>query len=74
MATNTAPAHSKFDLDDADNNYPLQVLQSRRGFYLGTVDDEGMPFSRESAEYFRNHKAAENALNTGKWTRHSLSI
>jgi len=74
MATNSAPAHSKFDLVDAGNNYPLQVLKSQRGFYLGTVDDEGMPFSRESAEYFRSHKAAENALNSGKWTRHSLSI
>ncbi|MBH3329870.1 hypothetical protein I5L56_09570 [Pseudomonas oryzihabitans] len=74
MATNNAPAHSKFDLDDADNNYPLQVLKSHRGFYLGTLDDEGMPFSRESSEYFRSHRAAENALNSGKWTRHSLSI
>ncbi len=74
MGTDTSPAHSKFDLDDAGHNYLLQVLQSRRGFYLGTLDDEGMPFSRESAEYFRNHKAAENALNSGKWTRHSLSI
>lgn len=74
MATNTAPALSKFDLDDAGNNYPLQVLKSHRGFYLGTVDDEGMPFSRESSEYFRSHKAAESALNSGKWTRHSLGI
>lgn len=74
MATDTSPAHSKFDLDGAGNNYPLQVLQSRRGFYLGTLDDEGMPFSRESAEYFHSHKAANDALNSGKWTRHSLSI
>lgn len=74
MATNTAPALSKFDLDDTGNNYPLQVLKSHRGFYLGTVDDKGMPFSRESSEYFRSHKAAESALNSGKWTRHSLGI
>ena len=74
MATNTVPAHSKFDVDDAGNNYPLQVLKSHRGFYLGTVDDEGMPYSRESAEYFRSYKAADDALNSGKWTRHSLSI
>lgn len=74
MATDTAPAHSKFDHDDAGNNYPLQVLQSRRGFYLGTLDDEGLPFSRESAEYFRSHQAAADALHSGRWTRHSLSI
>ncbi|MDR6680213.1 hypothetical protein [Pseudomonas oryzihabitans] len=74
MAANTVPTSSKFDLYDADNNYPLQVLQSRRGFYLGTLDDEGLPFSRESAEYFRSQKAAERALNSGKWTRHSLGI
>ena len=74
MATDAAPAHSKFDHDDAGNNYPLQVLQSRRGFYLGTLDDEGLPFSRESAEYFRSEQAAEGALHSGKWTRHSLGI
>ncbi|MDT3722843.1 hypothetical protein [Pseudomonas oryzihabitans] len=74
MATHTAPAHSKCDLDDAGHNYPLQLPQSRRGFYLGTVDDEGLPFSHESAEYFRSQKAVESALNSGKWTRHSLGI
>lgn len=28
---------SKFDLDDADSSYPLQVLKSRRSFYLSTI-------------------------------------
>lgn len=47
---------------------PLQVLQSRAGFYIGTLDEEG-PCSRESQEYFCSRKAAEHALATGLWTQ-----
>lgn len=47
---------------------PLEVLQSASGFYIGT-QEEGMPFSRESAEYFRHRQDAVDALNTGEWTQ-----
>ncbi|WP_127446648.1 MULTISPECIES: hypothetical protein [Xanthomonas] len=30
----------------------LQVLRSAAGYYLGTVDVDGDPVSRESVEYF----------------------
>lgn len=30
--------------------FPLQVCKSRAGFYLGTYDADGLPFSRESQE------------------------
>jgi hypothetical protein len=46
----------------------VQVLSSNAGFYLGTIDDEG-PCTRESAEYWRNRKDAEQALATGRWTQ-----
>lgn len=48
---------------------PLQVLKSQAGFYLGTRDEEG-PCSRESAEYWRTKREADEAL-TGrrKWTQ-----
>lgn len=48
--------------------YPLRVLQSAAGYYLGTVDDEG-PYSRESVEYWPDQSQAEGALETGDWTQ-----
>ncbi|NUU68585.1 hypothetical protein HQN64_21095 [Enterobacteriaceae bacterium BIT-l23] len=47
---------------------PLQVLQSGRGYYIGTMNDEG-PVSRESEEYFRTHDKASKALQGGTWTQ-----
>ncbi len=47
---------------------PLTVLQSARGFYLGTSDDEG-PCSRESVQYWPSQAKAEKALATGMWTQ-----
>lgn len=52
---------------------PLMVLESARGFYLGTADEEG-PVSRESVEYWSTNAAAEKALagEEGKdWTQRS---
>ena len=48
---------------------PLRVLQSQRGFYIGTFDDEAGPCSRESNEYFRKEVQATKALETGAWTQ-----
>lgn len=47
---------------------PLQVYKSGAGFYIGTYDDEG-PCSRESNEYFRSEKLAQEALSSGNWTQ-----
>lgn len=47
---------------------PLQVLQSGRGYYIGTMNDEG-PISRESEEYFRTHDKALKALQDDAWTQ-----
>jgi len=43
---------------------PLQVLQSEKGFYIGTADDSG-PVSRESMEYWSSKEKAETALSGG---------
>ncbi len=51
---------------------PLQVLQSARGFYIGTQTDEEGPFSRESAEYWPNNGEAIAALASGNWTQNQL--
>lgn len=47
---------------------PLQVLQTRAGFYIGTFDEDG-PCSRESLEYFPSSTAAETALRDSSWTQ-----
>jgi hypothetical protein len=49
--------------------FPLQICQSGAGFYLGTCDDDGSPFTRESQEYWRKRGQAEKALSKGAWTQ-----
>lgn len=46
----------------------LQVLQTRAGFYVGTVRDD-MPCSRESNEYYQSEEAALDALVNDTWTQ-----
>jgi hypothetical protein len=48
---------------------PLQVCRSAAGFYIGTLDADGLPYSRESTEYWRRAKAAAEALQHGHWTQ-----
>ena len=48
---------------------PLQVCQSRAGFYLGTLTEEGLPNSRESVEYWPQRGRAEAALTRGSFTQ-----
>lgn len=49
---------------------PLEVMQSPRGFYLGTSNEAG-PVSRESHEYWLSFEEAEGALEAGPcaWTQ-----
>lgn len=46
----------------------LLILQSAAGFYLGTLDQDGLPNSRESEEYWRTAADAAAALQSGQWT------
>ncbi|MBU9819862.1 hypothetical protein J1782_08180 [Rahnella sp. BCC 1045] len=47
---------------------PVDVMRSNAGFYLGTSDNME-PLSRESAEYWRTRREAEEALRDGNWTQ-----
>ena len=49
--------------------YPVQVLHSAAGFYIGTRDADGAPCSRESNEYFPLRSRADRALARGTWTQ-----
>ena len=45
--------------------FELQVLKSTAGFYLGTQIPDGLPVSRESAEYWPTDDKANAALSSG---------
>jgi hypothetical protein len=47
----------------------LQVMKSAAGFYLGTQDRDGLPYTRESVQYWPKRDGAETALRTGHWTQ-----
>ena len=49
--------------------FPVEVLRSAAGYYIGTRDGEGAPVSRESLEYYATYEAAEQALQKGTWTQ-----
>ncbi|MEM9030486.1 MAG: hypothetical protein AAGC70_19170 [Pseudomonadota bacterium] len=48
-----------------NENAPLQILKSAAGYYIGTLDEDGLPFTRESACYWDTRNAAETALQRG---------
>lgn len=49
---------------------PLEILESGAGFYIGTSND-GMPYTRESVQYWRTRDKAEKAKTAGLWTQRS---
>jgi hypothetical protein len=49
--------------------FEVQVCRSAAGYYLGTVDPDGLPFSRESVAYFEEAGQAAAALAAGTWTQ-----
>ena len=55
METGKLAQQQGFDLE-------LQILKSQKGYYIGTATSEGYPVSRESAEYFPDSSAAQQAL------------
>lgn len=50
---------------------PLRIMHSHAGYYIGTADVDGAPYTRESEEYFRKKEDAEEAFASGRWTQRS---
>ena len=46
----------------------LVVMKSGAGYYIGTCED-GSPYSRESAEYYRSSADAQLALDSNSFTQ-----
>lgn len=72
MATDDLAGFGRIAFASEGKRYPLQVLRSHRGFYIGTTDEEAAPLSRESQEYFHREAEAGQALEQGRWTQNSL--
>ena len=51
------------------NYFQLQVCKSQAGHYIGTLDANGEPHTRESQEYWVDLAQAETALRDGRWTQ-----
>ena len=62
------PAHGLLAWQYCNKCLPLQVLQSRGGYYLGTCDQDG-PVSRESEEYFLTADQAHAVHRSHAWTQ-----
>ncbi len=61
-------AYGKLAFDECGIKYPLQILKSAAGYYIGTI--EGFePVSRESEEYYRSVDAAKQAFELNLWTQ-----
>lgn len=52
-------------------SYPIEVLRSAAGYYIGQCCPEEGPISRLSAEYWKKEADAQAALESGDWTKRS---
>jgi hypothetical protein len=49
--------------------FQLQVCKSQAGHYIGTLNADGEPYTRESQEYWVDRTQADQALRDGRWTQ-----
>ena len=49
--------------------FQLQVCKSQAGYYIGTLNANGEPYTRESQEYWVDRAQADQALRDGRWTQ-----
>lgn len=49
------------------SSYPIEVLRSAAGYYIGQCCPEEGPISRLSVRYWENKSDAEAALASGNW-------
>ena len=66
--SNTPPPPCGWLAAQVGEHLPLMVCHSCAGYYLGTLHD-GLPFSRESVEYWPTLALAAQALESQCWTQ-----
>lgn len=67
--TTSKPSYGILAKIHLGEEFNLQVLKTRAGYYIGTQSPDGLPFSRESVEYWQSHCEANDALKTDTWTQ-----
>lgn len=50
-------------------SYPIEVLRSGAGYYIGQFCPEEGPISRLSEQYWKKEADAQAALKSGNWTK-----
>jgi len=68
MTGDTEELYGRLAATFGKRRLPLAICESRAGFYLGTKDEDGLPFSRES-QYWATRNEAERALMKRKWVQ-----
>lgn len=61
--------HGKLAHEYCGLKLELQVCRSASGFYIGTLDQDSMPCSRESEEYYNTRDEAKEALDKMEFTQ-----
>ena len=70
MIDDSVPSSTYGLLALASGNYfQLQVCKSQAGHYIGTLNADGEPYTRESQEYWVDRTQADQALRVGRWTQ-----
>lgn len=49
------------------DGYDPEVCHSAAGYYIGAVDEDGLPYARHSRDYYRTREQAQEALDNGTW-------
>lgn len=65
---NAEITQNQYDESEVEQ-YPLRICQSGAGYYIGRVDEDGFPYSRESVEYFETLEQVSTAFEMGSWTQ-----
>lgn len=69
MSETTQGQFGKLAAEWCGKRLPLQVCERRAGSYIGTLNQDGTPCSRESVEYWPKRGYADKALTTGWFTQ-----
>ena len=64
---NDTPGYGRLAEQWLGQQFRLQVLQSAAGFYIGTLDEDGAPCTRESDRYWPDQDQAQTALEGRNW-------
>lgn len=54
-------------MDKCIRNHTIQALRFAAGWYVGTIDEDGFPYCRISAEYYRSQQECQTAIDNDSY-------